>query len=52
VLALMFISNGVFNIIGEKEHKEAREYNKLVNKLSLELHEEILGELKKISKGK
>jgi amino acid transporter len=46
VLALMFISNGVFNLIGEKDHKSMKKYNELVNKLSLELHEEILKEIK------
>ena len=46
VLLLMFLSNLVFNIIGRKEHKEMKEYNKTVNKVSLELHEEILNVLK------
>ena len=46
VLALMFLSNTAVNIIEEKEHKEAREYNKTATKVSLELHEEILTEIK------
>jgi uncharacterized membrane protein len=52
VLALMFLSNTAVNIIEEKEHKAMKKKNELINKLSLELHEEILGELKKISKGR
>jgi hypothetical protein len=47
VLILMFLSNGVFNILGRKEHDELRKYQVAVNNESLELHREMLKELKR-----